>query len=92
MMNDIGYLYVICDGSKVKIGKSKTPEKRTHNLISISGIDEPKVFISAECSEVSKKEKECHNKFKSKNICSEWFLMPFKTAKSFVALVAGSEC
>jgi hypothetical protein len=26
-MNDIGYLYVICDGSKVKIGKSKTPEK-----------------------------------------------------------------
>jgi hypothetical protein len=91
-MNDIGYLYVICDGSKVKIGKSKTPEKRVKGLINTCGIDAPKVFISAECSEVSKKEKECHKRFNSKNIHSEWFLMSFKTAKSFVALIAGSEC
>jgi hypothetical protein len=91
-MNDIGYLYVICDGSKVKIGKSKTPEKRTHNLISISGIRTPRVFISSECSASSKKEKLCHKYHSQSKICGEWFSVSFNEAVDTVKRVAGSEC
>ena len=80
MMNDIGYLYVLSDGNKIKIGKSKSPSERVKGLINTCGIDAPEVFISTECSEVSRREKECHKKFNSESIRSEWFLVSFNTA------------
>jgi hypothetical protein len=92
MMNDIGYLYVICDGSKVKIGKSKTPEKRTRNLISISGIITPRVFISSECSASSNKENICHKYYSQSKVCGEWFSVSFNEAVDTVKRVTGSEC
>lgn len=91
-MNDIGYLYVISDGNKSKIGKSKTPEKRIKTLIDTCGISDPQFFVSSECSDMSKKENECHHHFKDLNVHSEWFSVSFDSAVDFVSLAVGSEC
>ncbi len=90
-MNDIGFLYVISDGNKVKIGKSKTPKDRTDSLVSICGIKNPKVFISEECSLVSNKETKCHKYFSRLKVCGEWFSTSFNDAVDAVRMIAGSE-
>ena len=91
MSNDIGFLYVISDGSKVKIGKSKSPKQRTSNIIRMAGIKNPKVFISKECSAASNKERLCHKYYSRLNVCGEWFSVPFNDAVDSVSMVVGSE-
>jgi len=90
-MHDIGFLYVIGDGNRVKIGKSKNPEKRVKSIINTSGIKNPKIFISNECSSHSKKELECHNRYSKHAIKGEWFLVYFDDAVSAVNKIAGTE-
>ena len=90
-MNDIGYLYVISDGEKVKIGKSKTPIERTNSLVNICGIKNPAIFISNECSKSSSKEGECHKFFSRNSVRGEWFCIPFLMAVDFVKNIAGNE-
>jgi hypothetical protein len=90
-MHDIGFLYVIGDGDRVKIGKSKTPEKRVKSIISISGIKNPKIFISNECSSHSKKELECHKRYSKAAIKGEWFFVCFDDAVSTVIEISDCE-
>ncbi len=90
-MHDIGFLYVIGDGDRVKIGKSKTPEKRVASIINTSGIKEPKVFISSQCSNHSAKELQCHKRYSNDVIKGEWFLVCFDDAVSVVNEITGCE-
>ena len=90
-MHDIGFLYVIGDGGRVKIGKSKTPEKRVKSIINTSGIKKPKVFISNECSNHSAKELQCHKRYSKDVIKGEWFFVCFEDAVSAVAEISGCE-
>lgn len=90
-MNDIGYLYVIGDGPKIKIGKSASPEARTKTLVNICGIKNPKVFISNECSSMSQKESLCHKYYSQLRVHGEWFYAPFSDAVEAVTMVVGRE-
>lgn len=75
---EISYLYIISNGTDLKIGVSKNPEKRlkqlqTGSATSLSFVE----LYSLPSNKVYKLEKECHNKLVTQYTKrGEWFRKP----------------
>ena len=71
-----GYIYFLQDSSqRIKIGKTKNLDKRVFNL-SVSLPEKSALFHFFETGDITKSEKELHNKYKKYRLNGEWFDLP----------------
>lgn len=81
MCKENGTVYIIkTESNKVKIGRSKTPEKRINVLRTQSGSEILESYISEVCSNYEKLELEMHKIFKTNRKIGEWFEIDFSKA------------
>lgn len=76
-----GYVYVFQNGDGiVKIGRTKSPEKRKKTIESMSGGAATNYYITEICGNCSQIESITHNRLKNKRRYGEWFLCGFEDA------------
>lgn len=80
-----GFVYVLesSDGSCVKIGRSKNPDKRIRTLRSVSNAT-GRCFVSCVQEDSPLLERTCHEAFTANRMNGEWFRLGFDEAVLFV--------
>lgn len=93
-MSISGYVYVISDGERCKIGYSKKPEKRIKIILNIHIMNDEHKFISEFSNFSMNIERQAHeffNRYVIRSIGREWFDVPFELAVIVVkSLLNGS--
>lgn len=86
---DVGYVYVVGEDGRVKIGASKYPLDRARKVLRQGGMSEnSNKFVSNKSFSHYKLEALAHNKFKENSISGEWFDVKFEDAVSYVRQIA----
>ena len=73
----LGFIYLLKNGSKIKIGASKYPVSRIKTLLPVIGISKPVIYLSNQVKFHLDIERHLHEKFKSKRVVGEWFRASF---------------
>jgi len=68
-----GFIYLIKNGKKVKIGSSTSPIFRISGLLPLAGITRCEIYVSNKVKDYKLIEKYLHFEFRDKRAIGEWF-------------------